>query len=211
MEWSVHRDNNTNVKVEADVAAADECKCLEIFKIVSLYYANGDFGCVTTLVAIILDNVSCIGVICKPFGQEDKPTILNSGCYTLYGGTLLKDAYVAGGDECQRKTGGSETEDDDDDVNDDPSILLRQNNCAIIFHSCAGGVGTSLWDVAAADAILRAIGGRLSDKDGNDIDYSKSRQNAENVEGIIACNDSWLHQECVRLFQEEQWGDDDDG
>jgi len=331
MERSVHRDDDA--KVEADVAAADECERLEIFKMaqdelqqrfaaawdasspsafaphaidparIAVFvdpldgtscYAKGDFGCVTTLVAIILDNVPCFGVICKPFGQEDEPAILNSGCYAVYGGTLLKGAYVAGGDECQRskiyrhtrtrfnanytpddhddtqttkqqilhtttETGDTTTEDDDDDdvdVDDDPPILSRQNNRAIISRSRAGGVvrkcidaladrnllhrepihvsgagyktlrlitgtdgetlwffpkqGTSLWDVAAADAILRSIGGCLSDKNGNDIDYSKSRQNAENVEGIIACNDTWLHRECVRLFQEEQWDDDDD-
>eukprot|EP00957_Ditylum_brightwellii_P112266 8559677-Ditylum_brightwellii.AAC.1 len=70
-------------------------------------------------------------------------------------------------------------------------------------------MGISLWDVAAADAILRAIGGCLLDKDGNDIDYSKSRQKAENDDGIVAYNYKWLHQECVRLFQEDKWGGDE--
>jgi 3'(2'), 5'-bisphosphate nucleotidase len=65
--------------------------------------------------------------------------------------------------------------------------------------------GTSLWDVAASDAILRAIGGRLTDKYGNDMDYSKSRKEAENNNGVVACYDEELHAECIRLFLEGSW------
>jgi len=68
--------------------------------------------------------------------------------------------------------------------------------------------GTSLWDVAASDAILRAIRGRLTDKYGNDMDYSKSRKEAENNNGIVACYDEELHAECIRLFLEGSWEED---
>jgi 3'-phosphoadenosine 5'-phosphosulfate (PAPS) 3'-phosphatase len=67
--------------------------------------------------------------------------------------------------------------------------------------------GTSLWDVAASDAILRAIGGRLTDKNGNDMDYSKPRKDAENKDGVVACYDEELHADCIRLFLEGSWED----
>lgn len=68
--------------------------------------------------------------------------------------------------------------------------------------------GTSLWDIAAADAILRVMGGKLSDKFGRDMDYSKEWMEAENMDGIVACSDVTLHAECIKLFQEERWDDD---
>jgi len=68
--------------------------------------------------------------------------------------------------------------------------------------------GTSLWDIAAADALLRVMGGKLSDKFGRDMDYSKEWMDAENMDGIVACSDVVLHAECIKLFQEERWDDE---
>ena len=65
--------------------------------------------------------------------------------------------------------------------------------------------GTSLWDVAAADALLRVMGGKISDGCGNDLDYSKGRLEGENMQGIIACIDSSLHATCLELCHDENW------
>ncbi|KAG7346190.1 inositol monophosphatase family protein [Nitzschia inconspicua] len=81
-------------------------------------------------------------------------------------------------------------------------IILRSENEGLWFFPKAG---TSLWDVAASDALLRATGGRLTDKNGNDMDYSKSRTEAENEDGVVACYDQRLHAECIRLFLEKSW------
>lgn len=72
--------------------------------------------------------------------------------------------------------------------------------------------GTSLWDVGAADAILLAIGGKLTDKNGKSLDYfNKSRENASNDNGIVACSNSILHDECIRLYSQniDKWEGDD--
>mmetsp|Transcript_17405 Transcript_17405/g.32418 ORF Transcript_17405/g.32418 Transcript_17405/m.32418 type:complete len:392 (-) Transcript_17405:42-1217(-) len=216
-------------------------------------YAKGEYEAVTILVAIIVDNVPVFGVICKPFGQEGQNSILDSGCFAVFGGILINGAYIAGGGECGRsKEHRQEAPDNGEEESD---LKLEASRRAIISRSRAGGVvrkcidslsgrgllhpdpvlvsgagaktlrlicgdlnetlwffpkpGTSLWDVAAADALLRAIGGRLSDKDGNDMDYSRSRHDAENNDGIVACSSSALHVECIRLFQLEKWTDDD--
>jgi 3'(2'), 5'-bisphosphate nucleotidase len=84
-------------------------------------------------------------------------------------------------------------------------IILRSENEGLWFFPKAG---TSLWDVAASDALLRATGGRLTDKNGNDMDYSKSRTEAENEDGVVACYDRTLHAECIRLFLEGPWHND---
>jgi 3'(2'), 5'-bisphosphate nucleotidase len=81
-------------------------------------------------------------------------------------------------------------------------IILRRENEGLWFFPKAG---TCLWDVAASDALLRAMGGRLTDKNGNDMDYSKSRTEAENQNGVVACYDCQLHAECIRLFLEGTW------
>lgn len=82
-------------------------------------------------------------------------------------------------------------------------LILQQEKEALWFFPKGG---TSLWDVAAPDALLRSLGGKLTDKFGNEMDYNKPRSEAENVDGVIACIDANLHAECIRLFQEGDWG-----
>ena len=220
-------------------------------------YASGKHEYVTTLVAIVVDNTPIFGVICKPFGHEGEPCILNSGCFAVYGGILLDGVYVAGGDEIERsrlRPGQSTSEPTDAELAE--VVKSRKRRRAIISKSRAGGVvgkciqaladedllqsdpafisgagvkalhllvgssdeslwffpkaGTSLWDVAAADALLRVIGGRLSDKNGKDINYDRSRQDAENEDGVVACNDAELHARCIQIFQDADWRDDDE-
>ena len=218
-------------------------------------YASGKHEYVTTLVAIVLDNTPIFGVICKPFGHEGEPCILNSGCFAVYGGILLDGVYVAGGGEIERSSSLRRNRLTSKPTDADLAEVSksRKRRRAIISKSRAGGVvgkciqaladeellqsdpafisgagvkalhllvgssdeslwffpkaGTSLWDVAAADALLRVIGGRLSDKYGKDINYDKSRQDAENEDGVVACNDAELHARCIQIFQEADWRD----
>ena len=220
-------------------------------------YASGKHEYVTTLVAIVLDNTPIFGVICKPFGHEGEPCILNSGCFAVYGGILLGGVYVAGGDEIDssrlRRQPSSTSAPADAELAEVSKSKKRRR--AIISKSRAGGVvgkciqaladedllqsdpafisgagvkalhllvgsndeslwfwpkaGTSLWDVAAADALLRVVGGRLSDKYGKDINYDKSRQDANNEDGVVACNDAELHAACIQLFTAADWRDDE--
>ena len=84
-------------------------------------------------------------------------------------------------------------------------LVLRRHNEALWFFPKSG---TSLWDIAASDAILRSLGGKVSDKFGRPLDYSKSRTEAENIDGIIASSDGKLHAECIRIFQEKDWDEE---
>ena len=222
-------------------------------------YASGKHEYVTTLVAIVLDNTPIFGVICKPFGHEGEPCILNSGCFAVYGGILLDGVYVAGGAEIERSSVWQRQLRKPPPTGAELELAeiskSRKRRRAIISKSRAGGVvgkciqaladeellrsdpafisgagvkalhllvgssdeslwffpkaGTSLWDVAAADALLRVVGGRLSDKYGKDINYDKSRQDAENEDGVVACNDAELHARCIQIFQEADWRDDE--
>lgn len=242
-------------------------------------YAKGDYEPVSILIAVILDQAPCFGIICKPFGYPGQTSVLDTGCVVIYGGTLLGGAFTAGGTICNLPAPTlppkeiSESPDaatasvsasptsrppttvrNISDTLDSPSsarpsmedlpravissgrskgivqdfvthlgdkgminpqpllvsgagekslrIILRSENEGLWFFPKAG---TSLWDVAASDALLRATGGRLTDKNGNDMDYSKSRTEAENEDGVVACYDQRLHAECIRLFLESSW------
>ena len=199
-------------------------------------YARADYEYVTILIAIILDNKPCFGVICKPFGIENSPSILDTGCFAIYGGTLLNGVYIAGGDECQKPAAAegslpravisqSRSKGIVSDIVDELAssqvihpqplhvagagekslrLVLGTANEALWFFPKAG---TSRWDVAASDALLRQFGGKLTDKFGNELDYSTSREDAENSDGIIACNDAALHAECIKVFQGRTWED----
>jgi 3'-phosphoadenosine 5'-phosphosulfate (PAPS) 3'-phosphatase len=204
-------------------------------------YAKGDYDSVSILIAIIVDNEPCFGVIGKPFGYPGLTPILDTGCVSIYGGPLLGGVFVAGGNaivaEDLASGGACETEDlpravisgsrSKGVVHDfcvhlgskgliypEPMLvsgagekslrLILQHEKQALWFFPKGG--TSLWDVAAPDALLRSLGGKLTDKFGKQMDYSKPRDEAENVDGVIACIDAKLHAECIRLFQEGDWG-----
>lgn len=213
-------------------------------------YAKGLNEPVSILIAIILDQKPCFGVIVKPFGYQGQTSVLDTGCVAVYGGTLLGGAYIAGGcaiDSRTSETTKIQTSLPNDnfkrDYEDLPRAVISKSRFKgivqdFVTHLGERGMvhpepllvsgagekslriitgfqneglwfypndGTSLWDVAASDALLRATGGRLTDKYGNDIDYSKSRKQAGNKNGIVACYDKRLHAECIRLFLEGSW------
>tara|TARA_B110000305_G_C18986606_1_gene424107 strand:+ start:237 stop:587 length:351 start_codon:yes stop_codon:yes gene_type:complete len=62
--------------------------------------------------------------------------------------------------------------------------------------------GTSLWDVCAADAILSSVGGKVTDGDGNKIDYLEEGKNFEMREGVVASLCPMVHEECMRVLRE---------
>lgn len=204
-------------------------------------YAKGDYDSVSILIAIIVDNEPCFGVIGKPFGYPGLTPILDTGCVSIYGGPLLGGVFVAGGNAILAEDLAS----GDPCVTEDlPRAVISGSRSKGVVHdfcvhlgskgliypepmlvSGAGEKslrlilqyekqalwffpkgGTSLWDVAAPDALLRSLGGKLTDKFGKQMDYSKPRAEAENVDGVIACIDANLHAECIRLFQEGDWG-----
>lgn len=81
-------------------------------------------------------------------------------------------------------------------------LILQRNNEALWFFPKAG---TSRWDIAAPDALLRALGGKLTDKFGNNIDYNTTQKDSENLEGVVACINAELHTKCIELFSKGDW------
>jgi 3'-phosphoadenosine 5'-phosphosulfate (PAPS) 3'-phosphatase len=201
-------------------------------------YAQGDYDCVSILIGIVVDNEPIFGVVGKPFGYTGLDPILDSSCVTVYGGSLVKGVYVAGGEALIPKPiqvdrgldalpraviSGSRSQGVVHDfcvhlgtqglLHPEPMhvngagekslrVIFQRNNEALWFFPKAG---TSRWDVAASDALLRALGGKLTDKYGREMDYSMSREASENVDGVVCCIDKTLHSECIRLFQDGDW------
>jgi 3'-phosphoadenosine 5'-phosphosulfate (PAPS) 3'-phosphatase len=197
-------------------------------------YANGDYDAVTILVAIILDNAPYFGVITKPFGYKGHASLLNTKCVVLYGGDLLRGVYFAGVNDAlsiqqsevpRAVISSSRSEGivknfvdhlaSEHIVHPEPLEVsgAGEKSLRLIVGSEDESLwffpkpGTSRWDVAASDALLRPLGGRLTDKNGNELDYSKSREDAENMEGLIACNSVALHEKCIRIYREGNWDD----
>lgn len=203
-------------------------------------FARGRYDAVTILVAIILDNTPMFGVICKPFGDEGKPSIHNSGHLACYGGNLLHGAYIAGGGPCPLTPTVSKTL---------PKAVISKSRAGGVVGKCILALndlgllekepvlvdgagekslrlitgseretlwffpkpGTSLWDVAALDAMLTSLGGKLTDKTGAPLDYTnrRTRLNACNEDGIVASTDTNIHDTCIRIFQENNWDSED--
>lgn len=150
-------------------------------------------------------------------------------CFVLYGGSLVNGAYIYGngGQKFLRQTMINpkaiiSSSRNQGIVQDYVKALYKTGAIAKepILVSGAGekglrlligtedeGVwpfprpGTSLWDVAAADAILQAVGGKLSDRNGQNIDYSSKRVGTENNGGIIAAASVELHEACVKVYR----------
>ena len=198
-------------------------------------YAKGKYDAVSILISVNVDYQPHFGVICKPFGYEGIPPIMESGCVAVYGGPLIGGGFIAGGGPLTPLTGenggdlpravisSSRSKGVVEDVCQqlgelgviDPvplhisgagekslRLVLRRHHEGLWFFPRSG---TSLWDIAASDAILRALGGKVTDKFGRPLDYSKSRAEAENMDGIIACSSEKIHEACMRVFQEKDW------
>jgi fructose-1,6-bisphosphatase/inositol monophosphatase family enzyme len=199
-------------------------------------YAKGLYDVVSILISVNLDYQPHFGVICKPFGYDGLPSIMDLKCAAVYGGPLIGGGFIAGAEALKGPSHGSQStylpravisssrskgvvEDVCQQlgslgvIHPEPlhisgagekslRLVLRRNDEGLWFFPREG---TSLWDIAASDAILRSLGGKVTDKHGRPLDYSKSRDDADNVDGIIACSDHKLHAECMRVFKEGNW------
>jgi 3'-phosphoadenosine 5'-phosphosulfate (PAPS) 3'-phosphatase len=152
------------------------------------------------LIAIILDRRPCFGFIsCTPFGHPGQISIPDTGCVAFYGGTLLGAVHTAGGSICtlQQKEGVlpraviSSSRSMMGVVQEFVSLFSKkgmidpvpmlvtgagEKSRRMTLRAESEGLwffpkeGTSLWDAAASDALLRSIGGKLTDKFGHDMD-----------------------------------------
>lgn len=201
-------------------------------------YAAGEYEVVSILIAIVLDQEPIFGVIGKPFGYTGLTNIRDSGCATVYGGSLIQAVYIAGGRQLlplpqeasptppravisSSRSGGIVQDfclelGQEGLLHPEPlhvagagekslRLILRLEGEGLWFYPKAG---TSLWDVAAPDAILRVLDGILTDKDGTPLQYQhKTRLDAENRNGVVACNSKSLHAACLQRFQEGGWNE----
>lgn len=198
-------------------------------------YAKGKYDAVSILISVNLDFQPHFGVICKPFGYEGISPIMESGCAAVYGGLLIGGGFIAGGGPLTPLSGDNGGDAPRAVISSSRSKGVVENVCKqmgelgvidpVPMHISGAGEkslrlvlrrhneglwffprsGTSLWDIAASDAILRALGGKVTDKHGRPLDYSKSRAEAENMDGIIACSSEKIHEACMQVFQEKDW------
>lgn len=181
-------------------------------------FAAGERQCVTSLMGISVDGSPVVGIIGQPFfvdaeyGQTDTP----SG-RIVWGGrglgvlgvdvTPLEETYST---EKRQLTCciNRDTKDDRldsvvDELHLDPrfrvsatgfhSLLLLEGkvDCALLLRA-----GTKKWDSCPGEALLRAVGGSVTDSAGRLYDYSDAR-GALNLSGLVSTRDARRHFDLV--------------
>lgn len=187
-------------------------------------YAQGEYDCVSILIAIVLDNDPIFGVIGKPYGFNGVQP--HDQLVTIYGGTMIGGVYVDNSDikpetealpraVISSSRGGGEIEEfckylsQEQMLHEDLHrvsgagektlwVIFARENAGLWFYPKPG---TFRWDVAAPDALLRAMGGRLTDQHGKLLDY-QTLEELENVNGVVCARDADLHKKCVEVYQE---------
>jgi 3'(2'), 5'-bisphosphate nucleotidase len=76
-------------------------------------------------------------------------------------------------------------------------LIVAEGGADLYVFPCGG---TSLWDVAAGDALFRAAGGLVLDRLGNQIRYRASAASWDNTLGIVAGRDPQAVRWCVEGF-----------
>jgi 3'-phosphoadenosine 5'-phosphosulfate (PAPS) 3'-phosphatase len=77
-------------------------------------------------------------------------------------------------------------------------LLLPVENEGLWFFPVGG---TSRWDIAAPDALIRVLGGKLTNKYGQLFDYSLSGS-SENSDGVVVAIDPVLHDRVIEIFND---------
>jgi fructose-1,6-bisphosphatase/inositol monophosphatase family enzyme len=79
--------------------------------------------------------------------------------------------------------------------------MLNSGQMAL-SHVAWGNLGaflnntTKIWDVAAGEVLIRAIGGRVTDFKGRDINYGESTDIS-----VLACETPELHAKLLRIIE----------
>lgn len=76
-------------------------------------------------------------------------------------------------------------------------MLIRCQIDAVIFVDCS----LSSWDSCAGEAIILALGGRLTRPNGNNIEYCEERDDQTNKEGYVSCLDDELYGKIVECLE----------
>ena len=61
-----------------------------------------------------------------------------------------------------------------------------------------------IWDQAAGNVVLEECGGKMTDQDGNAIDFSLGSQLSEDVKGVLGSNGGIFHDALVHAYQKQE-------
>lgn len=78
-------------------------------------------------------------------------------------------------------------------------VLLLLDGTADVY--CYPTPGTKKWDTCAPEAILNFLGGKMTDKDGAEIDYSNT-EDVQNKNGIFAAVTTEMHDKYMAKFKQ---------
>ncbi|XP_014243340.1 putative inositol monophosphatase 3 [Cimex lectularius] len=155
-------------------------------------YTEKLFNFVTTMVCIAYEGRPIIGVIHKPFEKVKKThwAWVNKGSSFVnkqikeHNGpniVIISRSHAGYASEKVKKFFGTNTRLFEAGGSGYKSLEVAVENVTAYFHT----TDISKWDICAGDAIITALGGRFTDLNGNEIDYS-SRADTLLKTGVLA-------------------------
>ncbi|KAN0035228.1 hypothetical protein ACTA71_004489 [Dictyostelium dimigraforme] len=184
-------------------------------------FTLGRVGCVMTLIGISFKGKPIAGIIYQPFvdcngdGTTDQSKWVGRTIWAIVGGGIpVKGIKDRRSPEDIGKviltTTASHFNDKVQQAVDaiKPDKLLRAGGAGykslLVIENQADvyvfpTVGSKLWDICGPHAILLAVGGKLTDPQGNDIIYSTDPEKIENKNGIIITISN--HQKYIDLLK----------
>ncbi len=169
-------------------------------------YTQGRTWCVMTLIGITHKGVPVAGVMHQPFaqtGDEEGHAVFGLKGYGVEG--LIRKPHAAGdGVVAVTTLSHSSAALDDAIARVKPDTVVREGGCGYKSLLLAQGVadlylypqpGTKRWDTCAPEAILRELGGVMSDREGRDIVYRPSGDMLN--QSLVACMSKELHSRVI--------------
>lgn len=74
-------------------------------------------------------------------------------------------------------------------------MMLEGSVDAMVFP----GKETSKWDTCASEALIKAVGGRMTDLYGHDLEYHPSQPPFKNSKGLICTLEPWQLDDILRV------------
>jgi 3'(2'), 5'-bisphosphate nucleotidase len=164
---------------------------------------RGEFA---VMIGLAVDGEARLGVVYQPTADKLYYGTTMEGAYFASGG-LIRNLHVSGESDFSKVTMAMSrshpsrvTEVIRKQLGIERTIQMGSIGikigllCEGLAHVYVQGRGTSLWDTCAPEAILRAAGGKMTDRSGNALRYDVAE--VRNLSGVIATN-GVLHERVV--------------
>lgn len=181
-------------------------------------FVKGHLDHVTVLIGLSVSGKAIAGVVHQPFygykSGMDKVTgrtmwgLVDHGCFGVERKQNLEDKFVV---TTTASHGNKDIEDSLKSLGADSILKVggAGHKVLLVIEGTANAYvfasnGCKRWDTCAPEALLKSLGGRLTDICGNDIEYSyRADENYQNYLGVVASSDSSVHSRIIKNIPQD--------